>query len=62
MAELITAENSRDRMLSRFYHIHYNDLYHGRHAGEFDFLLDMLADDILDDDGVSICTRVVQSG
>ena len=53
MAEPITAESLRVRMESRFQYLHYNDQYHGCHAGQYDFLREVLADDILDDDGSS---------
>ena len=55
MVEPITAESLRVRMESRFHYLHYNDQYHGCHAGQYDFLREVLADDILDDDGLSSC-------
>ena len=51
MAGQHTAEHLRDRMESRLGFLHYNDRYHGCHAGEYDFLLEFLADDIIEDDG-----------
>ena len=53
MAEQYTADNLRDSMESQFGHLHYNDRYSGCHAGRYDFLLEMLADDIIEDDGSS---------
>ena len=47
------ADYLRERMLSRFGYLHYNDQYHGRHAGEYDLLRELLADEVLDDDGSS---------
>ena len=43
----------RERMESRLAHLHYTEKFHGRHAGEYDFLETVLADDILEDDGSS---------
>ena len=57
MAEPITADNLRARMKNRLAFHHYNDQYHGRHAGVYEFLLEILADDILEDDGASICAK-----
>ena len=53
MAEHITADSLRERMENRLAYLHYNDQYHGRHAGVYEFLSEMLADDILEDDGAS---------
>ena len=50
----VTAAELRERMESRFGILHYNDQYHGRHAGEFEFLETALADDIIADDGSSL--------
>ena len=47
------ADYLRERMISRFGYLHYNDQYHGRHAGEYDLLRELLADEVLDDDGSS---------
>jgi len=57
MAEPITADNLRARMENRLAFLHYNDQYHGRHAGVYEFLSEMLADDILEDDGSSGCVK-----
>jgi hypothetical protein len=43
----------RDGMESRFGILHYNDQYNGRHAGEYDFLSEMLADEVIEDEGSS---------
>ena len=53
MAEHITADSLRERMENGLAYLHYNDQYHGRHAGIYEFLSEMLADDILEDDGAS---------
>ena len=42
----ISVEDLRARMESRFCFLHYNDRYHGCHAGEYEFLETMLADDV----------------
>ena len=53
----ITVDTLREHMSSRFRFLHYNDQYHGRHAGQYDLLREMLADDVIDDDGSSDCVR-----
>ena len=45
----VTAKDLRDRMESRFGFLHYNDGYSGRHASGYDFLSEMLADEVIDD-------------
>jgi hypothetical protein len=40
----ITADALRERMESRLAYLHYNDQYHGRHFGEFEFLESVLSD------------------
>jgi hypothetical protein len=52
----ITVEHLRERMSSRFVHLHYNDQYHGSHAGEYAFLETMLSDDVIADEGSSDST------
>ena len=51
----ITSTDLRERMESRFAHLHYTEKFHGRHAGEYDFLETVLADDVFEVDG-SACT------
>ena len=53
----VTAANLQERMETRLAILHYNDQYNGRHAGEYDFLREMLTDDILDDDGSSFSAK-----
>ena len=45
----VTAKDLRDRMESRFGFLHYNEGYGGRHASDYDFLAEMLADEVIDD-------------
>ena len=58
MAEQHTAERLRNRMESRFGYLHYNDRYNGCHAGQYDFLMEMLADDVTEDAGSSFCVTL----
>jgi hypothetical protein len=51
----VTAAILRDRMESRFGYLHYNDQYNGRHADEYGLLEELLADEIIEDDGSSFC-------
>jgi hypothetical protein len=44
----ITADTLREWMESRFAYLHYNDQYHGRHLGEFEFLESVLSDGVLE--------------
>jgi len=47
----ITSTDLREGMESRFAHLHYTEKFNGRHAGEYDFLETVLADEIIEDDG-----------
>ena len=62
MAEPITTDNLRARMENRLAFLHYNDQYHGRHAGVYEFLSEILADDILEDDGYTQGGDVIRGG
>jgi hypothetical protein len=54
----IVGEELREDMESRFAYLHCNDKYNGRHAGEYDFLETILADEIVDDEGS--CNSVME--
>ena len=50
-----TADKLRKRMVSRFGFLHFNDRYHGRYSGEYEMLREMLSDEVIADEGSSLC-------